>query len=160
MSSGKTILLNEYSWIDLDFFRTVLNDEGPVKTICDYKLEPFLVDGENFSSLVLRASVDYALGNGSNSRIHTVYLIIKANLAGLTRSRNVFAKEIHIYENIVPHLKNILRQMDNKSQLVPKYGLTKIMRTFCFIFFFVFVLTDTSKAMLTISKNLIWYWKT
>lgn len=120
MSSYQNNLLAEYSWIDFNLFKRILNEEFTVKNIERIDIQPALQNGENFSSFLLRAIVEYTLDD--SNEMHKRHFIIKTSLGSqLVRSRDVFAKEIYIYDNIVPRIQNILQIENELIQLTPKY---------------------------------------
>lgn len=127
MSSYQNNLLAEYSWINFNLFKQILNKKFTVKNIERIDIQPALLNGENFSSFLLRAIVEYTLDD--SNEMHKRHFIIKTSLGSqLVRSRDVFAKEISIYDNIVPRIQNILQIENELIQLTPKYK--KILFTF------------------------------
>lgn len=119
--SSENNLLAEYSWIDFNLFKRILNEEfTAVKTTINrFDIQPALQNGENFSSFLLRAIVEYTL-NDSNE-MQKRHFIIKTSLGSqLVRSRDVFAKEISIYKNILPRIQNVLRIEKKLIQFTPK----------------------------------------
>lgn len=123
-------LLAEYSWIDFNFFKRILNEDFTVQNVYHFDIQPALQNGENYSSLLIRASVEYTLDD--SCEIHAKHFIIKTSLGSqLVRSRNVFAKEIFIYNNIVPRIQNVLQIEKKRSiQLTPKYKLFPVKKVF------------------------------
>lgn len=108
----------KYPWLNNARFKRILSAHGEKEIIIDrFNIEPALCNGENYSSYMIRATVYYSDGNAT----HTKQFIIKATLGEqLVRSRNVFAKEICIYESIVPHIENALNTAHIPNKLTPK----------------------------------------
>lgn len=116
MASDEIFL--KYSWLNNDFFEKILSkDEKEKINIEKFSVQPALLNGENYSSYLIKAIVDYTIGYTNNTK----QFIIKANLGEeLTRSRNVFAKEIYIYQTIIPQFENALKTANNSNRLTPK----------------------------------------
>lgn len=120
--SSENNLLSEYSWIDFDLFKRILNEEFMVKNINHFDIQPALQNGDNYSSFLLRATVEYTLDD--SIEMQKKHFIIKTSLGSqLIRSRDVFAKEIFMYNHIVPRIENILRIEKRLIQLTPKYKI-------------------------------------
>lgn len=83
-----------------------------------FEVHPAVSNGENYSSYLIKAIVKYADKNGNQCK----QLIIKAALGDkIVRSRNVFAKEIQIYDEIIPRMQHILKMANIPAKLTPKY---------------------------------------
>lgn len=120
--SSQNNLLAEYTWINSKLFKRILNQDVKVKNINHFDIEPALQNGENYSSFLLRAKVEYTLDE--SNEIQKKHFIIKTSLGSqLTRSRDVFAKEIFIYRNIVPRIRNALQIETRLIQFTPKYKI-------------------------------------
>lgn len=118
MSSEKDLLI-KYPWIDLNLFKNILNNDLPVKDILRILVKSAVENGENFSSFLLRACVEFTINTEND--IFTKQFIIKTSLGDkLIRSRDVFAKEIFIYEKIIPRIEHILRHRNIAVKLIPK----------------------------------------
>lgn len=118
--SSENNLRAEYSWIDFNLLKRILNEECTVKNINCVDLQPALQNGENYSSFLLRATVKYIVDDSNEMQKRN--FIIKTSLGSqLIRSRDVFAKEIFIYNNIVPRIQNILQS--SLIPLTPKYKI-------------------------------------
>lgn len=109
----------KHSWINNAFFEQILNNNGNSVRVVTFHLSPALSNGENFSSNLMRAVVEY-ITEGS-SELSSKCFVIKAALDQLVRSCNVFAKEIHIYESIMPRIEDALKTVNISIKLTPKY---------------------------------------
>lgn len=113
-------ILGKYSWMNSALFETILKNphkEDYIK-IERFDVEPALKCGENYSSYLVRARVEYSDKNGNFSK----HLMIKIGLGEqLTRTRDVFAKEAYLYQEILPTMENILDAAHIPTKLAPKY---------------------------------------
>lgn len=126
-------LLLEYPWISPDLFETalkhtLLKDQSIV--VRDFRVELALKPGENYGSQILRAHIKYVCSNdgetsersleNDRSNFKTVSVIIKASLGSrVTRSVNVFEKEIFMFENVIPRLEKLLKDAEIETRMAP-----------------------------------------
>lgn len=109
-------ICSKYPWINVEFFEQILNKDEKIVKVIKFDLLPALNNGENYSSFLIKAVVQYGV-DGNN---HTKTLIIKATLGEqLVRSCNVFSKEICIYETIAPQIENALKMANIPFKLTP-----------------------------------------
>lgn len=110
-------ILGKYPWINAELFGKILNDDQQSIGIEHFEVHPAVVNGENYSSYLIKAMIKYTDKNGKQCK----QLIIKAALGDkIARSRNVFAKEIQIYGEIIPRMQNILNIANIPAKLTPK----------------------------------------
>lgn len=110
-------ICSKYSWINNELFERILSKQGDAIKIQQLDVQPAFGNGENFSSQLLKVNVEYF----DKNVIRSVKLIIKATLGEkLVRSRDVFAKEICIYDEIIPQIESILESANISIKLTPK----------------------------------------
>lgn len=111
----------QYSWLNKMLFERILYRSGAMIKVEEFDVEPAFGNGENYSSNLIRVNVKYFDEND----IHRKQFMVKATLGEkLVRSRNVFAKEICIYDEIVPRIESILKAANISIKLTPKYDLS------------------------------------
>lgn len=117
LMADQEVLANPHIWLNNALLERILSKpEEPIE-IKRFDVQPALVDGENYSSQLSRVSVHYVDKNGP----HLIRLIVKSSLGDkLVRSRNVFAKEIYIYQEVVPQIENLLKSSNISTKLSPK----------------------------------------
>lgn len=114
-------ITNQYSWLNKMLFERILCRSRPMLRVDEFDVEPAFGNGENYSSNLIRVNVKYFHENA----IHRKQFMVKATLGEkLVRSRNVFAKEICIYDEIVPRFETILKAASISIKLTPKYDLS------------------------------------
>lgn len=112
-------IYREHAWINNDLFEQILSNNGNSVKIVTFHLSPALSNGENFSSSLIKAVVEYFAEGSSELRRNC--LVIKTALDQLVRSCNVFAKEVRIYESIRPRIEDVLKVLNIPVKLMPKY---------------------------------------
>lgn len=110
-------LVERFSWIGIEMFQSIINSDRSKAIVQCFDLCSALGKGENYSSFLIRAKVDYS--NGDNESIHTKSFIIKV-ASGESRSQDVFAKEYFLYTEIIPKMQNALRTDITPLKLSPK----------------------------------------
>lgn len=110
-------ILKTYSWLNHKLLSTILSEDnhGKPVTIRSVDFQSAVNDGENYSSFLIRTNVVYSNECGD----HVKNLMIKAG-NGLSRSHNVFEKEIYIYKEICPKLERILQTAHIPIKFAPK----------------------------------------
>lgn len=104
-------------WLSEKLFEKILSKQGEAVHIKQFHIKSAFCNGENFSSQLMRVFVEYS----ANNAIHSEKMIIKTTLGEkMVRSRDVFAKEICIYEEIVPQIEKILESANISMKLTPK----------------------------------------
>lgn len=110
-----------YPWINKNFFENILRKDvgNDNLTVTHFSIKAALGKGENYSSQMIRANVNYKYNNKEN----TISLIIKAELIvnEVSAESGMFFKEIHIYENILPELHKLLLSIGDDTKLSAKY---------------------------------------
>lgn len=118
-------ILIAYPWITKDYFQEILQkiqNKNAVKVI-ELSANSALKKGENYGSNMLRVIVKYSTSNGT---IQSWPFVIKAELANkemqeMLEKGDVFRKEVMVYEQIVPTIERIFRNIGELSvQLVPR----------------------------------------
>lgn len=111
-------MINDIAWLNNDLFEKILSKSDESIHIKRIDIQPAFGNGENFSSQLMKVNVEYIVKNVD----HFKKFIIKTTLGEkLVRSRDVFAKEICIYEKIIPHFEVILKSANIQTTLTPKY---------------------------------------
>lgn len=111
-------MINDIAWLNNDLFEKILSKSDESIHIKRIDIQPAFGNGENFSSQLMKVNVEYIEKNVD----HSIKFIIKTTLGEkLVRSRDVFAKEICIYEKIIPHFEVILKSANIQTTLTPKY---------------------------------------
>lgn len=111
-------MLNDFVWLNNELFEKILSKSDESIHIKRIDIQPGFGDGENFSSQLMKVNVEYIVKNVDHSK----KFIIKTTLGEkLVRSRDVFAKEICIYEEIIPQFEDILKSANIQTILTPKY---------------------------------------
>lgn len=109
---------SKYSWMNTALFERILSQNGETIQIKQFDVQPAFGNGENYSSCLIRVNVEYF----NEKAIQHTQFIIKATLGEkLVRSRDVFAKEICIYNEIVPRIEAVLKIANIPIKLTPKY---------------------------------------
>lgn len=110
-------ILDAFPWICNELFEKCLTDQGEAIKVDQFAVEPAFGNGENYSSQLLKVNVKYF----DKSVLKSKQLIIKTTLGEkLVRSRDVFAKEICIYQEIIPQFVHILNSVKIPAKLAPK----------------------------------------
>lgn len=112
-------MMHDYSWINSELFASILSNytDGKAIQIKQFKIQPALNDGENYGSYMLKAAVEYT----NETANHTNYFVFKVNIGKtLNRTRNVFEKEICMYQDICPKLELVLEHAKIPYKLAPK----------------------------------------
>lgn len=113
-------MTGQYSWLNEMLFERILRRTGEMIKVEEFIVEPAFGNGENYSSNLIRVNVKYFNENATQRK----QFMVKATLGEkLVRSRNVFAKEICIYDEIVPRIECILKTANISIKLTPKYDL-------------------------------------
>lgn len=111
-------MLNDFVWLNNELFEKILSKSDESIHIKRIDSKPAFGNGENFSSQLMKVNVEYIKKNVDHSK----KFIIKTTLGEkLVRSRDVFAKEICIYEEIIPLFEDILKFAEIQTTLTPKY---------------------------------------
>ncbi|XP_055315524.1 uncharacterized protein LOC129575663, partial [Sitodiplosis mosellana] len=98
-------------------FERILSHHGKMTKIEWFDAQPAFGNGENYSSSLTKLDVKYSDGNA----IQRKRFIMKATLGEkLVRSRNVFAKEICIYNEIIPRIESVFKAANIPTKLTPK----------------------------------------
>lgn len=114
-------ILNKYSWINNELFQSFLDSELAKTVIESIYVQPALQNGENYSSFLIGAKVNY-FNTDDPKCIHTKPFIIKASLgAQLVRSQDTFAKECFMYTEIIPKIERELRNVNIPTKMAPMY---------------------------------------
>lgn len=122
------LLLQSYPWIDERFLEAILSRETSSHvTINRFELQPAIAEGENFSSQLIRAVIDYEYGDENDDRLsRSQSMIIKASLGEkMVRSRDVFTKEMEIYSKIIPTIERLFRDYSLDVHFGPKYWILR-----------------------------------
>ncbi|XP_031620103.1 uncharacterized protein LOC116338779, partial [Contarinia nasturtii] len=110
-------IFRKYSWLNSNLFERALNQDGLTNKIIRFAILPAFDNGDNYSSCLIRANVEYSNDTGT----HCKQFIIKASLGEqLVRSHDVFAKEICIYDEIVPKMESVLMAASIPMKLTPR----------------------------------------
>lgn len=111
-------MLNDFVWLNNELFENFLSKSDESIHIERIDIQPAFGNGENFSSQLIKVNVEYIEKNVDHSK----KFIIKTTLGEkLVRSRDVFAKEICIYQEIIPQFDDILKFANIQTTLTPKY---------------------------------------
>lgn len=108
-----------YPWINPSLFEKLLRQDhssDDVIEVVKYSLQPALKEGENFSSQVIRAKVDYTVDGNSNKQTN---FVIKAQLldASQTEHQNeLFAREIAVFKYVIPYAEELLRGIGDNTK--------------------------------------------
>lgn len=129
MSSEKETQSNQhmklqlaYPWIDASLFEEMLHIDFPTGDIVvqNYFLKAALAYGENYSSQMIRAKVNYTT-NSANKQIN---FIIKTTVAGegfdegvAKERKKVFYQEISAYEKVLPKVRDLLKTIGDTTKL-------------------------------------------
>lgn len=109
----------KYPWINNGLFERILGQYGNTIKVERFEAQPAFGKGENYSSYLIKVNVEYSNG----TIIQHKHFIIKATLGEkLVRSRDVFAKEICIYDEIIPRIERVLRLANISVNLTPEYA--------------------------------------
>lgn len=118
----QTKLQSAYPWIDNNLFNESLKMDFPTENVVvkNYCLKAALTPGENYSSQMIRAKVNYTV-NDTNRQIN---FIIKAQIVdeGLDEKianerKGVFKKEIAAYNEVLQKVHDLLKSIGDKSKL-------------------------------------------
>ncbi|KAJ6641296.1 hypothetical protein Bhyg_06232 [Pseudolycoriella hygida] len=111
-----------YPWINNDLFEEILRVDFPTESIIiqKYYLNAALPYGENYSSQMIRAKVDYTINSASKQ----ISFIIKAaqtcdNLDEkmVNEMKEVFRKEMTVYDKVLTKVRELLKEIDDKTKL-------------------------------------------
>lgn len=115
-------LQSAYPWIDVGLFEEMLHIDFPTDEIVveNYCLKAALANGENYSSQMIRAAVNY-MTNGANKQIN---FIIKTTMAGegsdeavVKDRKKLFYTEMAAYEKVLPKVRDLLKTIGDKTKL-------------------------------------------
>lgn len=102
---------------NIDYFEKILNSIHSAKVShVNLNIKSAVQDGEQYSNEILRAKLTYLLKNVTYQKV----FILKKSLGDkVKRSFNVFAKEIYVYDNIIPQVEKYFNQNGIKLKLAP-----------------------------------------
>lgn len=109
-------------WISKCLFEKLLRMDFPNDDIVihNYLLKAALGKGENYMSQMIRATVEYST-NGSSKEIN---FILKTAISGeglddkmVTERRELFSKEIAVYNEVLPIVDKLLQEIGIKTKL-------------------------------------------
>lgn len=115
-------LQSTYPWIDNSVFEEVLRIDFPTENIVveNYCLKAALAYGENYSSQMIRAKVNYTI-NGVNKEINFIIKTVVADESfeeEIARERKkVFNKEISAYDEVLPKVRDLLKSIGDNTKL-------------------------------------------
>ncbi len=111
-----------YPWIEDGLFKELLQIDFPTETVVirKYFLKAALAAGENYSSQMIRAKVDYQV----NSESRQINFIIKTAITDeifdeklASERRAIFDKEISAYTKVWPRVHELLKTIGDKTKL-------------------------------------------
>ena len=114
-----------YSDINKDLFENIISKHEKMPVIVqDFSLEDAIGKGENFSSNMLRAIINYKTNNGGIEK--SLKLIVKIETtdvlaAQLAREVAAFEKEIAVYAEILPKIEGLLKTIGDTRKISPTY---------------------------------------
>lgn len=110
-------------WLNEEYFRNILSEGGEDVEIVKLTLEPANKTGENYSSLMLRASLEIKSERNSFNRNY----IIKLDPEGVTQEImtqfSVFPKEIEMYNTILPAFRRLFVEIGEDVKFSPRFAL-------------------------------------
>lgn len=121
-SNQQINLQRAYPWIDNHFFEELLRADFPTENIVvqNFFLRAALAKGENYSSQMIRAKVNYVL-NKTNQQMN---FIIKTAIAdeGLdekmaSERKELFNKEILAYDEVLTKVHDLLKGIGDTTKL-------------------------------------------
>lgn len=126
MALNATEITDQYPWINTDFFfkfKDKFDISGKNLMIQTIKVESALGKGENFCSNLIRLNVDYTLN--SEPKIIRQTFILKASIPNkefeyFANEFKFFTKEIAIYVEIMPQVKNLLKTIGYTGNFSPR----------------------------------------
>ncbi|XP_050321477.1 uncharacterized protein LOC126753814 [Bactrocera neohumeralis] len=113
-------------WLDVAFFENVLkNVETESAKVTNLELKPGTLKNDNYSSVLLRAKVNYRLQsqpaqNKVSSFILKVEPFMEENRKEIMGDYCLFDTEITMYSKVLPMIEKVLRQFGDKTVLGPK----------------------------------------
>lgn len=121
-------VIKNFPWINEAFFKEILqNDLKICVTVTNYKLKPALKHGENYTSEMLRANVNYitASDDDDNKIQKEINFIIKTALRNQELKSQLdeskfFEKEIVIYRDIFPAIEKLLQTIGDNAKFSAK----------------------------------------
>lgn len=114
----------QHSFLNKTFFENVLqkkhNDPGLV--VDSFELKPALGKGENYSSDIIRAVINFTTGISDQ---HSEQFILKvglsnSNMSDMLEKYDVFHREIVVYDQILPVIQSLLLSINDKTKLAPR----------------------------------------
>lgn len=124
---------SKYSWLNAALFKRILRQQGETIQVERFDAQLAFVNGENYSSSLIKVNVEYSNGDA----IQHMQFIIKATLGHkLVRSRDVFAKETCIYDEVISRFQAELNLANIPIKLAPKYEHE--VTFFCVTFYWLF----------------------
>lgn len=124
MSSAKYLkyIQAKCPWINKFLFKELIEKDHSNKSVFveRYSLEPAVSAGENSASEVIRAKVIYSIDTTSKRKINFVIKIQKS-CDDSFKQKELFLREIAVYQNILPRAEELLRSINDETKLAPKY---------------------------------------
>ena len=120
---GNTDYTSLYPFVNKEFFEQVLNGDAKKYSVSDYTIDAALAKGENFTSQMLRACVNYACIETNENK--SIKLVIKAAIVVHQQSNEIvqemglFKKEIQIYKTVIPEVEKLLKSIGDNTKLAP-----------------------------------------
>lgn len=126
MALSATEIFEQYPWINDEFilqFKDKLKFSGKDLVIQSITAESALDKGENFCSNLIRLHVDYSLNGDPKAIRHT--FILKASIPNkdfehFASEFQFFTKEIEVYSEIIPQVRNLLKTIGYSSNFAPQ----------------------------------------
>ncbi|BFF89022.1 uncharacterized protein DMAD_07871 [Drosophila madeirensis] len=111
-------------WMDQELFVEFLeSDFADLKSIKEFQVEPTAGKGENYTTLLLRASFTLELNDGSLTRTSYMAKVLPTTVStrDFVTTWKVFEKESNSYANFLPDFEQMYREAKKEVTFGPRY---------------------------------------
>ncbi|KAH8294588.1 hypothetical protein KR018_000015, partial [Drosophila ironensis] len=114
-------------WVDQHLFEDILDRDFPeLKNVKEFKLDSVGGKGENYTTLLLRATFELELKDGSQkSTSYLAKLLPNTSTRDEVSTWKVFEKEHNTYANYIPEFEKMYRDAGKEVSFAPTYYATK-----------------------------------
>lgn len=112
-----------FPWVTRDFILNLINNSENTENIIlkSFRCENALLSAENFSSLMIRLTVEYV---HFKTKKQDVFIIKKAleseEFDAICKESALFEKEIEVYTKVLPAVELLLNSIGENGQIAPR----------------------------------------
>lgn len=110
-------------WVTVDYFRDLLKAEkADIKEITGFRVKKATAAGDNYMSVILAVDIDYETTAGGNSSLSLILKVPTGSEMGnvILELMSTFKKEIIMYNDVIPQLEELYRQVGQPVVFGPK----------------------------------------